>query len=429
MKTIDDLFLYIESFTNLEKTGIFSGQHYRLDRMYTLLTLFHDPHLSYKTIHVAGTKGKGSTAAFIASVLTEQGFKTGLYTSPHVSSYLERITVDRKFPHPEALLLCGKTIQKTLDNFDEFSPTVFEILTLLAFYYFQEAGCDYVVAEVGIGGRLDATNVISPVASVITPIGLEHTDVLGDTLEKIAYEKAGIIKEKVPVFSASQEDTVKEVFTMVSRQKDTEVSFVDDKVESLSVYSTREGTRCNVKIKGLMRTIYSLAMPGDFQAENACLAIITLSSLFPDISLDIMKIGIKNTKLPGRFEIIQKSPPIILDGAHTPIAIKRILAFFKELFPGEGVLLFGSVKGKDHQKMADILAPEFSHIIISTPGIFKGSNPEAVYESFKAIQPNTFLEKSPKAAFDKALVMADKELPVLVTGSFYMIAEIREFFL
>lgn len=426
MKSIDGLFSYLESFTNLEKTQQYSGRTYRLDRMHTLLKLFHNPHKAFKTIHVAGTKGKGSTAAFIASALTASGFQTGLYTSPHVSSYCERIQVNRFFPDKGILLSIGKQIKEKVSELHDFHPTTFELLTLLAFCYFRETVCEYVVAEVGIGGRLDATNVVLPEGCVITPVDIDHTDVLGNTLPEIALEKAGIIKQGIPVFSGIQQEPVKQVLKKVCAEKNTTVTFLDEVTEDLWVNLSPGYTECGLRLKGRESVSFFLSMSGKFQAENASLACITLITLFPEISLEKIKAGFINTKLPGRFEIIGKKPVIVFDGAHTPLAVSRVLAAFKVLYPGKAILLFGSVRGKDHKKMSGILAPEFYEIIISTPGSFKESDPHTVYESFKVKNIKTSLEKEPRKALYKAFQLSGGNLPILVTGSFYMVAEIRK---
>ncbi len=200
-ETPQEVFSWVESFTNLERGNLpFDKRTYRLDRMRRLLAMFDDPDAELAAIHVAGTKGKGSTAALIASVLHAAGHRTGLYMSPHVNSPFERLTLAGEAPRAGLLVRLGGEVKTALDALPAegmpgyFAPTTFELYTLLAFLYFRDAGCEYAVIEVGIGGRLDATNVIIPRASVITPLDLEHTDVLGDTLEKIAEEKAGIIK-------------------------------------------------------------------------------------------------------------------------------------------------------------------------------------------------------------------------------------------
>ena len=201
LATPEDVFAWTESFTNLEKGTLpFDKRNYRLDRMRRLLGLFDDPDSGLRIIHVAGTKGKGSTSALLACILDAAGHRTGLYTSPHVTSAFERISIAGELPRPDLLVRIGREVQDVVDSLPRdgipghFAPTTFELYTLLAFLYFREAGCEEAVIEVGIGGRLDATNVVMSEAAVITPLDLEHMDVLGNTIEQIAFEKAGIIK-------------------------------------------------------------------------------------------------------------------------------------------------------------------------------------------------------------------------------------------
>ncbi len=215
----DDAFAYIESFTNFERRRLTPlDREYRLDRMFSLLEHFGRPHEAFACFHVAGTKGKGSTAAFLAGALRAAGHRTGLYLSPHVSSYNERITIDGDAVAPALLTEVASRIAAELDAGaledlrGGFGPTTFELLTLLAFLCFRESGCREAVIEVGIGGRLDATNVVTPTASVITPLDLEHTQLLGDTLASIAREKAGIIKPGRPAFVGHQLPEAREVF-------------------------------------------------------------------------------------------------------------------------------------------------------------------------------------------------------------------------
>ena len=205
----EEIFLYFESFTNLERSMSFTEREYRLDRMRYLLDLFGNPQNKLKIIHVAGSKGKGSTAAATASILSSLGYKTGLYTSPHLITYRERITHAGVFIDDRDLIKTGNKIWKILEieniPFPD-PPTTFELLTLYAFLVFSDTACEWAVIETGIGGRLDATNVTVPEASVITPIEMEHADILGDSIEKIASEKCGIIKEGKPVFVSPQKE-------------------------------------------------------------------------------------------------------------------------------------------------------------------------------------------------------------------------------
>ena len=229
-----DAFAWIESFTNLERGAVpFDSATYHLERMRRLLAMFDNPEQGCPLIHVAGTKGKGSTSALLASALRASGRRTGLYTSPHVSSPFERIVLAGEADQPQAVVRIARAMRDAVEAVPEegpggFPPTTFELYTLLAFLYFREAGCDIAVIETGIGGRLDATNVITPEASVITPLDLEHTDVLGATIGQIAAEKAGIIKPGVPAFIGLQPPLAGEVFREAARERGSPITFLVD---------------------------------------------------------------------------------------------------------------------------------------------------------------------------------------------------------
>jgi len=426
-----DAFHYFESFTNLEKMRLTEGQRrFRLDRMHILLRIFGDPQESFRSLHIAGTKGKGSTAVMIASVLEAAGLSTGLYTSPHVSSYLERILLSLRFPPPEMIVRVARSIRRTIESLPRplpgnFPPTTFELLTLTAFLLFQQAGCRYAVVETGIGGRLDATNVLSPLACLLTPLDLEHTELLGPSLEAIAQEKGGIIKPGVPVFCGFQAPEVRRIFSRIAVERGAPCAFLDEEVEHLQSRVSDSGTRLTITLRGGGPDSFGLRLPGRFQAENAALAALAITRVFPDIPRSALDTGFRRAFLPGRLEIIHGSPPIVLDGAHTPLAARRLLESYREIYPRRGVLLFGSVSGKDPHTMADILAPHFRHVIVSRPGTFKESKPREVFEHFARVSPETHLVEEAAEALAKARSLAGPSLPILVTGSFYMIAEIR----
>jgi dihydrofolate synthase / folylpolyglutamate synthase len=431
LSTAQDVFAWAESFTNFERGALPTEKRlYRLDRMRSLLERFGRPDQGLRIIHVAGTKGKGSTAALMASVLRAAGNPTGLYTSPHVRDAFERIELPGQERRPDLMLRLGREVRRFVDALPAgfiggFAPTTFELYTLLAFLYFREAGCTDAVVEVGIGGRLDATNVVSPCTAVITPLDLEHTDVLGDTIEQIAFEKAGIIKPGVPAFVAPQPPGAREVFRRACAERGSPLTFLDEAAAPLASSVDRGGTSLTVRLGGEGPREFRLAMLGQFQAENAALAYLALRRTRPEITEAQFREGFSSTRLPGRMELRAGSPAVVLDGAHTPLAVTRLLSSFRAVFPEEAVLLFGSVAGKNPRGMAEILAPAFPRVIVSTPGTFKESAPEEVAAIFRGLNPATTLVKDPAEALRAAREASGGTRPILVTGSFYMVSEIR----
>lgn len=434
---IDQAFLYIESFTNLEKTPGTSMRPYRLNRMKALLEMFENPQNRLKTVHISGSKGKGSTGVYIASVLREAGFTTGLYTSPHVSSYKERITVAGREIDDGPIVTQAMRIRDLIESTDPLplpgksEPTTFELLTLLAYLVFAEIGCTWAVIETGIGGRLDATNILMPRATVHTLVEFEHTEILGNTIAEIAYEKAGIMKPGIPAFCGPQRPDAEDVFRRRADKISAPIFFAKDRIKSMRVSGDSAGLFVDVETAEGESVHLKPGMPGAFQADNAVLAYLVADHLLQSEGTAAVARkralieGIGLGKLPGRMELICAEPPVMLDAAHTASSAQRLLEAYKEIYSETGVLIFGSVLGKDVRSMAEILAPAFKNVIISTPGTFKQSDPEGVYREFKAINDNTELILNPSEAYQRALSISRDTFPILITGSFYMIGEIR----
>ncbi len=454
-------FRYLESFTNLEKKTSLFEREYRLDRVKFLFEKFGSPHRGINLIHVAGSKGKGSTAAFAASILSCAGFRTGVYASPHLLTYRERITLSGEFfpdeAYAENIEKIRDFLEKTEIPFDS-PPTTFELLTLLAFITFRSERCSWAVIETGIGGRLDATNIITPFCSVITPIEFEHQDILGMTIEEIASEKGGIIKNGIPSVSADQREAVLDVLKKKAESVSSDFTCLKDCALIKDISLSEKGTSFRLEINDFSggkdsplpaKTGYSLvtSLPGSFQAENASLAVIAVRkalekcALFPGDSefAESVLNGVAGASIPGRIEYFPPSfagpeasgerPAVIIDSSHTPVSVQKLVdtinAFDRK---GKKVLLFGSVEGKDYKKMIDVLLTGgFSEIIVSTPGSFKKSNPEMIYNYLKPAAKQiqaVSLELEPAKAFSKALKNAGTDGLVVVTGSFYMAGEI-----
>ena len=418
-KNVDDAFNWMVSFTNLEKKPDLSKRGYRLDKMEFLLEIFKNPHMSYKIIHVAGSKGKGSTCGFLASILNEAGYKTGVYSSPHLIDFRERITNNHNFFSKNSYLSVINKIKNKLSdmNFEDFpggEPTTFELMTLAAFMIFKKEKCQLVVLETGLGGRLDSTNVVTPIASVITPIELEHTDLLGETIEEITGEKAGIIKKGVPVFTSNFE---KKVLEIIRSRADSLQSPFYNISEKYSSFVNENGSFLIYKSNE-----YKLGLEGRIQGENALLAIKVINKIFPNITTEIIVEGLMKTTIPGRFQKLQAKVPVIVDGAHTKNSIKNTVDTFTSLYKS-GTLIFGALEGKDITSMVLAIKGYFSKIIISKPGTFKNSNLPDLQEVFITEGIQTEIIEDPRGALREA---ESYNSPILVTGSFYMAGEIAK---
>jgi len=452
--SLEEAFAWIESFTNLERSAsLFNPRTYQLERMRFLAAACGNPQTAFPTVHLAGTKGKGSTATLLAESLRRAGRRTGLYTSPHVDSYRERIRIlaaegpGPPQPQGELLLAQAEQLRRLVEALPQQAleqhgpPSTFELLTLLAFCTFRAASCDIAVIETGIGGRLDATNLVLPELAVITPIELEHTDVLGDTLEAIAREKAGIIKPGVPVISAAQVPEAEAVLRAAARERGCSIVFLGigpreagERPESgmgrdsaepqvLEVVSTPEGTRVHLRLEdGGVRELRT-ALLGAHQGENAALAFVALRRL--GVPEGAITAGLAAASLPARMELLRRSPPVVLDGAHTPRSVARLLSSFRELFGEAGVLLFAAAAGKRIDEMAAILAPAFRGIVITGTGSFRESRPEQVHRAFAARNPAAELVADPADGLERALSLCGPESPLLITGSFYLAGEVR----
>ena len=427
----DEVFQYFESFTNLERSMSFSEREYRLDRMFFLLELFDNPQNDLKIIHIAGSKGKGSTAAAAAAILSSLGYKTGLYASPHLISYKERVTHAGIFINESDLVRTGDSIREKIENTDipfPDPPTTFELLTLYAFLLFRETGCSWAVIETGIGGRLDATNVAVPEASVITPIEMEHADILGDTIEKIAFEKCGIIKKGKPVFVSQQKSKALETIKKTAKDKSAPFYLLSDCLEISNISLNRSGTEFSIT-EGISSSKVKINLTGDFQAYNSALAVLAVKTVL-DIPFEKATAALKEIPLKGRIEIIERDgkPDIVIDSSHTPDSALVFSETMKKIYSNQGILIFGSVEGKDHIKIAENLFSCFSCVIVSKPGTFKKSNPEKIFKDLKKTFPEKkiILEQDAVKALSAAEDCSDGKNHIAVTGSFYMASEIKK---
>jgi len=384
---------YVRFLSSLERFGINLG----LERINFLLDQLGNPQNKFKSIHIAGTNGKGSSAAMTASILKEAGYKVGLYTSPHLFDFTERIKINSKDISRKEFSEGIKQIKKILTTKQSNHPTTFEVLTALAFWYFAKKKVDYAVVEVGMGGRLDATNVLLPEVSIITNIDYEHIEILGKSLAKIAKEKAGIIKPGVPVVTAERKKEVLAVIKRVCKEKSAKL-----KVESRAK---------NIGKKNLL---------GVYQGLNAACAVSTINLAGIKVGKAAIKKGLAKTKWPGRFQIVSKRPLVIVDGAHNPAGAKNLRVTIEEMFKQKFNIIFGCQQDKDYQKILAELKSIASQIIL-TRSSHKSAQKIKLLASY--LKKQDIVIKT-AASPRKAINVWDGKAPLLVTGSLFLLADV-----
>ncbi len=425
-ESLDYLLKYAD-YERLPRSGIV----WDLKRVESLLHRLGEPHKSALTVHVAGTKGKGSTSAMIASILKTAGYKTGLYTSPHLLSYTERIQVNGKPISEEGWAKLVEIIQPYVEAENKEAKygqlTTFELYTAMAFLHFQREKCEYQVMEVGLGGRLDATNVVDPSVCVITSISFDHMDVLGDTLAKIAGEKAGIIKPGVPVVSAPQVPHAMDVIEERCREKHCRLVKVGQDVTWQRLDFTTEGQ--HFKLKGL-KGEYDLHLPliGEFQMENAANAVAAVELLKgAAVSKESVADGLAKVNWPGRLQVLGKEPWVIVDGAHNAYSIQQLGKALKDYFRPTAIkLILGFGNDKDIAGMVreavkfadDVFLVQSRH-----PKAVKGEVLAAEFEK-NGITPRVAL--SVKDAITMAEAEAGPTDVICAAGSIFVIAEVME---
>ena len=418
--TYPEAIRYLESFVNYEKIpGYPYKKSFKLRRIKDFLKSIDNPQTSFNSIHVAGSKGKGSTCAFIAYILREAGFKTGLYTSPHLSDFRERIRI--LMPRPASsgiklkdpfegkiskaeLLRLVSYLRPRIGRFNKRSTsgplTFFEIVTVLAFVYFKKNNVEFAVLETGLGGRLDATNVVQPLVSVITPLSYEHTAILGNTLAEIAGEKAGIIKKNTIVISAPQLD------------------------EPMRVIRDKCGALNCVLRKAVNTAKCRLNLLGMHQLMNAAVAREAVRSLNLDVRDDCIKRGLGNTVWPGRCEVVNRHPYIILDGAQNKASARAIKKTIVENFNyNKLILVLGVSNDKDIKGICSELSPIADKVILTKANSIRATNPDVLAKQFK--HKKTYITESVKAAKTLAKSLARKKDLILVTGSLFVVGEFR----
>jgi dihydrofolate synthase/folylpolyglutamate synthase len=389
--------------------------------MRDLLSRLGNPQKKLKAIHIAGTKGKGSTAVMAASILSAAGCRTGLYTSPHLISFRERIQIDGKMIPETDLAVLTAEVRPAAEAVaaSRFgAPTFFEVYTALAFRYFARQKTDRVVIEVGLGGRLDATNVIEPLACGLTPISLDHTRELGRTIAAIAAEKAGIIKPGVPVFSAAQPPAAGRVIAAACRKKKAPLTRVVPGSGFTFIGCGRQGTV--FRLPG--GRMFTTPLLGRHQAANAALAVALARQVRPGLSDRAIQPGLDRVRWPGRVQVIRSRPLVIVDGAHNAASARALLDALRDVFRYRRLIVVAGMAGnKDIAAFGKIIRPAADRIFLTRAG---GNPRSADPVRIKKIWGGgrmTSVEPEPLRAFKKALAGASPDDLVCVTGSFYLV--------
>ncbi len=409
----------------LEKFGMIFG----LNQVERILKAIGDPHREIQAIHIGGTNGKGSTAAMIASILQKEGYRVGLYTSPHLVQFNERIKVNGKEIEKEEVAALTKWMREKIEEAGIASPfTFFDFTTAMALYYFSKRVVDIAILEVGLGGRLDSTNVVDPLLSIITNISKDHEAYLGKTLLKIAGEKAGIIKKGRPLITADTQPQVLRLFSKICREKGSRCFRVGKEFRYLW---TEAG---DFHYEGLHRKLWGLRLnlKGFHQIINAATAlgaIEVLEDLGYSVSADAMVEGLREVDWPGRLEIVASSPKVILDGAHNPAGALVLREALEKAFRYRHlILLIGVLKDKAFESILHLLTPLADHIILTKPNNDRATPPALLKKALGRNGKRVEIIEDLKKAIERGLSVTGQEDLLCITGSLYTVGEAKAYF-
>ncbi len=409
------------------------GSNYGLERTERLLELLGKPHKKLKLIHIAGTNGKGSTSAIIGKVLIEHGYKVGFFNSPHLEEIEETIRVnDDNIPEEDLVSLLEEVkpyVNKVVEEGYKH-PTEFEVLTCIMFLYLYRKEVDFGIIEVGLGGRLDSTNVIIPILSIITSISLDHTNILGNTIEEIANEKAGIIKENIPVITCNQINEAIEIIKKRALLTKSNLIVVDSKNYTLLEIVNDDIQYQKVSIDYNNKYILDLPLLGKHQIINLALAIKGLEELhnlnYIKLNYDKLYSGVKSVRWNGRLEVLRKNPYVVIDGAHNISGIEFLKNNIEEYFKYKNIyLILGILADKNVEEMVKIIAPLATEVYTVTANSIRAKNANELKDVVLKYNENCIAFNEYNNAIELALSKAKKDDLIIASGSLYMIGEIR----
>lgn len=425
---------YLHGLTDYETKRVtrYTPETFDLSRVERLLEAIGNPHRTFPSVHIAGTKGKGSTSAMIESCLRAAGYRTGLYTSPHLHTFRERIRVAGDNIQKDEVVALVEELRPLVERRPDL--TTFEVITAMGFLYFARSDVDIAVVEVGLGGRLDATNVLRPEVAVITSISLDHTYLLGDTLGEIAREKGGIIKSGIPTVSAPQRAEAIQAIEAISHSRDSKLVEIRrdwdydpgaaDKQGQ--AFTARRVTNGGSPLDG----DYWIPLLGRHQLENAATAVATLALVREagfDVPAGAVEEGLREVQWPGRMEILSQDPLVVVDCAHNPYSARTLRDALEEWFPGRGwVLIYGASADKDIAGMLEALIPISDYTIVTRADHPRAMAPIELADIVAEVGGGAEVSLNVSKSLDRALAMMDPDNGLLATGSIFLVADLRE---
>ncbi len=410
---------------NLQRFGWRLG----LENISMLFSAMGNPHLKFKSVHIAGTNGKGSTAAMLESILRHSGYKTGLFTSPHLMDVTERIKVNATSISTDNLIIY---LERIKDKIHAMGCTYFEALSAVAFQYFADEHVDLALIEVGLGGRFDATNVIVPVLSIITDIELDHTGELGRTKREIAAEKAGIIKTSVPCLSGSENQGVNTLFKKTAQEKYAKFYQLNEICTIYPQKMTERFSEFDLNCSGKQFNNLKVRLAGKHQLRNAAIAVASTEVLREQnmiIEEEGIKLGLSNCEWPGRLEKLQDSPKIVVDVAHNPAAIRKLIAALRILHQFTRlIIVIGLLKDKNYKTISKLIASTADFIFVTTPVSDRALCANILWKEISRTSDSSLHCPNNSEAFQSALAYSNKNDLICVTGSHHVVGEFLNFY-